>query len=192
MEKNLTSWQLSLNLGLKIKDSKAAIDKDCWQTPPDILEIIEATFEAREIITDPCTLKSNPTNAKKIYTPDENGLSFSNRWQTNAFVNPPYSDPSKWLENINDRLHLGEIKEAIALIPTGALSTKRAAPWVRKAQAICHWEGRIAFINPNNGRKAKNTNFTSSFLYWGKNSDRFLKIFFNYGIVAQIVSLRFQ
>jgi phage N-6-adenine-methyltransferase len=179
--------QLQLNLNIDfINSDKTPKAKDCWETPLHILALVQESFNKGAIVTDPCTTKDNPTCAIVYYTPKENGLSLTNEWQDNAFVNPPYSNPAPWLKEIDYRMKFEQIQEAIALVPTGCISTKRCREWVQTAAAICHWEGRIAFIHPVTGKEVKNTNFVSSFLYWGKDSSHFLDIFFQYGIVAKI------
>ena len=134
--------QLTLELNIGgiggAKPTQEIKSKDCWQTPKQILNVVNRAFEERRIVTDPCTVPHNPSNADIFYTPEDNGLSFINEWERNAFINPPYSNPSIWLNEIVDRLFLyRQIKEAIALVPTGCISTKRCRESVQKASAIC-------------------------------------------------------
>lgn len=171
-----------LSLPLAIESPPQTKKSDCWQTPPDLLEIICLSFAAGKIITDPCSTSENPTRAQIFYTPVENGL--IHPWKTNAFINPPYSDPSPWIEATNERIARGEIEEAIALLPVGCLGSKRSGEPARNAQAFCLWCGRIAFINPITAKMQTGTNFTSAFLYWGPFPRQFQKVFDRFGIVG--------
>lgn len=66
---------------------------DCWGTPPEMVREMEAEFGAFEL--DPC---ATPETAKapKFYTVFENGL--LQPWHGRVWLNPPYSDPTPWLQ----------------------------------------------------------------------------------------------
>ena len=175
--------QLSLNLNVNWQPTPQAIKpKDCWQTPSKILDLINRSFTCGKIYTDPCTAENNPTKAELFYTLKTNGL--ISPWQHNAFVNPPYSAPHLWIEEINLRIASGEINEAISLLPTSCLGSDRAGRPAKLAKALCLWRGRIYFINPQTGKAQKNTSFTSAFLYWGEFPRHFCRMFDPYGITA--------
>lgn len=180
--------QLTID-GLEYDVQPKITPKDCWQTPQHILDLVREVF-GDEIFTDPCTAKDNPTNATKFFTPERDGL--RHQWERNAFVNPPYSDPSEWLKEINRQLKVGNIKEAIALVPTGCLGTERTGPHAESANALCLWRNRIHFIDPATGKPATQTSFTSAFLYWGDRSDKFAEIFKQHGIVSIIKSSQLE
>lgn len=180
-------FQLSLELGIKSSSFPSSEpsqikDRDCWQTPKSILKVVRLAFEKREIVTDPCTTHANPTGAKLFFTPEKDGL--THIWKTNAFVNPPYSNISPWLLAINESIEMGEIKEAIALLPAGSLGAKRSGLLSKKAQALCLWRSRIAFVNPITRKPQTGTSFTSAFLYWGEDPRQFKKVFDPFGIVG--------
>jgi phage N-6-adenine-methyltransferase len=173
--------QLTIDgLEYEVKPTPVTV-KDCWQTPEHILTLVREVFEG-QIHTDPCTAEDNPTNAIKFYTPKKNGL--LHHWEKNAFINPPYSDPSGWIEEINRQLEVGNIKEAIALVPVGCLGTERTAPHAKKANAQCIWTNRIHFIEPTTGNPKTQTSFVSAFLYWGDRVEVFNKVFEHYGIIS--------
>ena len=166
-------------------EAKTPQPKDCWQTPGHILELVRETFATKYIYTDPCTTLENPTNAKIFYTHRTNGL--RKRWEENAFINPPYSDPSLWLKETNAQVIAGNIKEAIALVSTGCLGTNRAGPYARSANAMCLWINRIHFIDPATKKPVTHTSFTSAFLYWGPRHLVFADKFKSHGIVSVLL-----
>ena len=178
------SIQLSLKFHLDCGNASKRPSRDDWKTPEQILEVVRKTFAQGRIVTDPCTTEDNPTKAQKIFTSKENGLNYG--WEGNAFINPPYSDPSVWIDTAADRVTFGEIEEAIVLVPAQSLGSKRSGLPSKTAQALCLWRGRIHFINPETGKPAKQTNFTSAFLYWGDRSRQFEEVFSQYGIVGLI------
>jgi phage N-6-adenine-methyltransferase len=66
---------------------------DCWGTPPEMVREMEAEFGPFEL--DPC---ATPETAKapKFYTVFDNGLLLP--WRGRVWLNPPYSDPTPWLQ----------------------------------------------------------------------------------------------
>lgn len=179
--KNMTRHiQLSID-GIEYDVEPKVLPRDCWQTPASIIALIKEVFGG-DIATDPCTAPDNPTNAKVFFTPQDGGL--RRQWKDNAFVNPPYSDPSEWLGEIPRQIQMGNIKEAIALVPTGCLGTERSGPFAETANGLCLWRGRIHFIDPITKKPATQTSFTSAFLYWGENVDSFIKTFKPHGMTT--------
>lgn len=67
---------------------------DEWETPPEEVKKIEArlgiTFDL-----DPCC-RPETAKAPKYYTKVDNGL--AQPWAGWVWVNPPYSEPKKWIE----------------------------------------------------------------------------------------------
>lgn len=74
-----------------------------WCTPEWLLDIARLAAHDGQISLDPCTTSDNPTNAKRFYTPAEDGL--AQDWTTDGVLwcNPPYGRElkhwaAKWIE----------------------------------------------------------------------------------------------
>jgi len=65
-------------------------DSDEWYTPSWLFDLLHKEFNFN---LDPCS-KENNLNCKNYF--NENGL--NQKWFGNVFVNPPYSNISKWVE----------------------------------------------------------------------------------------------
>lgn len=62
-----------------------------WRTPEWLLDIARMSTRTGQIDLDPCTTADNPTNAKRFYTPEDNGL--EQDWFADGgliWCNPPY------------------------------------------------------------------------------------------------------
>lgn len=74
-----------------------------WRTPEWLLDIARIASDDGQIALDPCTTADNPTNAKRFYTPAEDGL--AQDWTTDGVLwcNPPYGRElkhwaAKWID----------------------------------------------------------------------------------------------
>ena len=110
--------------------------KDCWQTPPDLLTYIYNRFNNSKIMYDPC-----PTN------PTENGLLVE--WENYSYVNPPYSrgNQIQWVKKAIKESNKN--KNVYMLIPSDT-STKLWNDYVMKYAFIIYFiKGRIKFVGAN-------------------------------------------
>ncbi|RSU67284.1 helix-turn-helix domain-containing protein [Sphingomonas sp. S-NIH.Pt3_0716] len=83
-------------------------------TPRHFLETIEATFGP--ISVDPCGHPKSNVQADRYIMIEEDGL--KTRWNGRlAFVNPPYSAGSAWLERCHRAWADGEVETVVCLIP---------------------------------------------------------------------------
>lgn len=106
---------------------------DNYSTPKDVYEKLNNEFH---FTFDPCPL--NPT-------PEIDGLSIE--WGGCCFVNPPYSQISKWCEKAYQESLKGKI--IVMLIPSRT-DTKYWHNFIMKAQEIRFIKGRLKFGDSKN------------------------------------------
>lgn len=107
---------------------------DEWYTPPWIIRELGGKFD-----TDPCAPRRRHWTAKRCFTLAQNGL--SQPWKGTVFCNPPYSNPTPWVERMMD--HQGG---GVFLVPV------RQSFWYQdlalaSATAFVLLQTRIAFVD---------------------------------------------
>jgi phage N-6-adenine-methyltransferase len=148
-----------------------------WFTPPQYLEL------AREVLgdfdLDPASHieAQKVIQAKKFFTAEDDGL--SKEWHGRVWLNPPYSSPevTHFVHKLIDEYKAGRVHEAI-LLTHNFTDTK----WYQKAALIssniCLTLGRINFISLENGEQPGGPSMGQSFMYFGKNSEKFANCIF--------------
>ena len=109
------------------------LEKDCWQTPPDLLNYIYKKFGKDGYMFDPC-----PIN------PQVNGLFID--WEEYNYVNPPYSrgNQIQWVNKGVEESKKG--KNVYMLLPSDT-STKIWHDYIMKyAYTIYFIKGRVRFV----------------------------------------------
>jgi len=161
---------------------KSTYNKSDWNTPCKYVDAVLQVFD--KIDLDPCSNNESIVPASHKYIlPEKNGLKQS--WKFNKiYVNPPYGrQPNKtsiynWLEKCYVSSQLGS--EVIALIPV-ATNTKHWKEFVFKGSAICFLNDTRLKFRINGNENNKGSPVACAMIYWGKNFDRFIKVFNQYG-----------
>ena len=99
---------------------------DNYKTPKWLMEIFKDCF-------DPCPLNPNPKF---------DGLNIS--WKHKTFVNPPYSNPLKWIEKAIEESNKGKTIIMLLRVDT---STKWFAKLIEERAEILWFNKRLIFIN---------------------------------------------
>ncbi len=139
-----------------------ANDRDTWTTPR---EIVDALLRFRTVWDlDPCSNPRSIVPAATRWTVADDGL--SRRWFGAVYCNPPYSDPTPWMERCASN-------EADLVV--GCIKCDPSVQWwnryVWKASAICLPNHRLEF-DPPPGVKPSSNNFASALPLW-LNRDQF-------------------
>ena len=98
--------------------------KDNYETPSWLMELFKDWF-------DPCPLN-----------PKRDGLSIE--WQDKTYVNPPYSNPLKWVEKAIEESKKGKLIVMLLRVDT---STKWFAKLVEAKAEILWFNKRLKFID---------------------------------------------
>jgi site-specific DNA-methyltransferase (adenine-specific) len=120
---------------------------DKWQTPLTLYNQLNEEFHFN---CDPC-----PIDWKEG---DADGLEME--WGTSTFVNPPYSNVSKWIKKAYDEWQEG--KQVVMLI-NAITDTIAFHEYIYGQAEIRFIKGRICFIDPANPTK-KQPNVKASML----------------------------
>lgn len=149
-----------------------------WYTPQ--IYIDSARKVMGEIDLDPATSEHAQSRIKaaNYYTIDNSGLNY--QWDGRIWLNPPYSQPiiydfiAKLIEDLQN------IKQAI-LLTHNYTDTAWFHLAESKAALLCFTKGRIRFENKN--RNLASPTQGSTFFYYGKEKDKFMEVFTNFGFI---------
>jgi phage N-6-adenine-methyltransferase len=113
---------------------------DDWSTPVELVRDLEEEFGRFQM--DPCC-RPETAKADKFYTRADDGL--SKPWIGRVWMNPPYSDPGKWLrkaiEEVGRKADL-----VVALIPAATDTRWFHNHVLGVATEVRFIKGRIKFI----------------------------------------------
>lgn len=153
-----------------------ASPKNSWMTPEWLLDLVR---RVGPIDLDPCTTTDNPTDARRFFTIEEDGL--TKGWSGYAsidgltYVNPPYGRGlmSLWVSKILEEA-FGHGVEIIALT-RGDTSTAWGRSLLYEAHAVC-FPPRIKFRGATGS-----PNFANTIYYFGMREQRFANVFRDLG-----------
>ena len=141
-------------------------DRDSRFTPADFMSHIHAAFG--EVDLDPCAHRLSPVVARRRILLDEGGDGLVDGWSGRlVFVNPPFSELTRWLERAHGEWRAGKVETVVCLVP------------VRTDSALFHdrlsadadiflLRGRVRFLDPSG--RAQPTPFSLMLMTFG--SDR--------------------
>jgi hypothetical protein len=174
----------------QLKSAAPPKDPDGWRTPntkdQPIVDLVKKALGG-QIWLDPCSGSvTNNIPCAVRYFKNDNGLAQHQTWSKTVFVNPPFSDPLPWVERCCFEFARGNVSAAIMLLKAGTISNVKTGELINKyASAICHWRGRINFLN-DEGNAVKGSDFDCVFIYFGTRLDLFRQAFGGRGTIATI------
>lgn len=112
---------------------------DDWSTPPEIVQEYAAEFGGFDV--DPCCTPST-AKAPFFYTKADDGL--KQPWAGRVWINPPYSDPTPWVQRAYEATKQGECDLVVMLLPA-ATDTGWFHDWVLEKAELRFRRGRIRF-----------------------------------------------
>ncbi len=160
-------------------------DSDSWFTPPIYLDSVRAVLGRIDLDPFSSFVANQIVGAEYIFTEEDSA--FEHSWKikrnTKVFMNPPYSaglcgrSVNKFLEQYDEKC----FNEGIVLV-NNATDTKWFNNLIRECSAICFTDHRISFWNADQKSVSGNTR-GQAFFYFGKNIQKFKKIFSSHGFV---------
>jgi hypothetical protein len=148
-----------------------------WQTPDSLLELVR---KVGPIALDPCTVSDNPTQARAICTPANDGLQVewsrvTRTWPGLVYVNPPYGrELHKWIAKC---VVEGRDGAEIVLLTPARTDTNWTHMAATSAQVTLFWKGRLKFKGAKDAAP-----FPSALFYWGPRHERFREVFAGRGL----------
>jgi phage N-6-adenine-methyltransferase len=148
-----------------------------WQTPDNLLELVR---KVGPIALDPCTVVENPTKARFICTPEQDGLKADwSRAGGLVYVNPPYGRSlASWIDKCADEsLYLTEIVLLVPARPDTNWFQGGCKQKGSQVPTVLFWKGRLKFKGAKDAAP-----FPSALFYWGPRHERFREVFAGKGL----------
>jgi hypothetical protein len=173
----------------QLKKEAPPKDPDGWKSPDTkdqpVVSLVKKSLGG-QIWLDPCSDEGGNIPAAVRYYKTDDGLARHNTWSKTVFINPPFSDPFPWVERCCFEFARGNVSAAIMLLKAGVVSNVGTGELINKyASAICHWRGRINFLN-DEGNPIKGSDFDCVLIYFGARLDLFRQNFGGRGTIATI------
>lgn len=92
---------------------------------------------------DPASGAESEHIAETTYTKRDDGL--SKTWDGTVWLNPPFSEKTKWFRKAVGQVNAGNADTIVALAPVDT-STQWFQNWYSKANVICWLEGRDWYV----------------------------------------------
>ncbi len=154
------------------------------------MDICEEVFELGQIDLDPTSDREKTIPAKQHITESENCLGPKVWLATNAYMNPPFSNPLPFVKRLSYECINRTVDEAIAVLKSGCIHNKGTGRLIAEtAKAVCFWgagkQPRLGFLN-SEGHQSKNADFNCILVYWGSDAHHFTRVSNDYGTVAAL------
>lgn len=166
------------------------LDGDEWYTPEQFIEAARELMGSIDLDPATCEAAQQIVRAAQWYTKEDNSL--DKPWfdqhgnPANVWCNPPYSMKliQQFTQKLIDEYDSGNIRSAVYLV-----NNCTDAGWFHSLMArfpMCFTRGRVRFWRPDKTTFA--TRQGQVFFYLGNNTDRFVDIFSQFGIVVANIS----
>jgi phage N-6-adenine-methyltransferase len=158
-------------------------EKDDWQTPPDLIDDISEAVGGIDV--DPCA-HENTSYGETNYRLEDGDDGLEEDWNDVAFVNPPFSYKSDWLEKAIDEVESGNADTVIFITPDGT-DTKS---WWHKfiathSEYICFHYGRLSYYD--DGEEMDSPTFGTAISVFGECPEELLDLLQEYGHVVKTI-----
>jgi ParB family chromosome partitioning protein len=167
-----------------------ALKSNEWYTQAPYIAAVKEVLGGIDLDPASCLEANETVQATNYFCKEEDGLAL--HWFGRVFLNPPYSmegvargmEPGRvkkavitqWIEKLIQEYEGGYVKEAILLTKADVKQLWFQLLW---DYPICIVRSRILFNRP--GLPPEKHQFGTAFVYFGKDQDKFLEVFSQFG-----------
>ena len=153
-----------------------------WQTPEEILDIVEDVFDPHGgIWLDPASPGKDRTlvHAHQYFTQAEDGL--TQQWYADTtYLNPPYGTSiGDWTGKLRAEFNANRTKEFIALLPARP-DTRWWRNLISSSMRVCFLHKRVRYLNEA-GYEQDPAPFPSCLVWGGSDPKRFEALVYEHG-----------
>jgi len=127
--------------------AKGASDKDSRFTPKHVVDAIEVAFG--KVTFDPCAHARSPMQAAHQIRHLVGGDGLATPWEGHlVFVNPPYSQASKWLKKVNVEWQAGRVGILLCL-SNAKTDSADFHDALQRGASVFLFKGRLKYLKPD-------------------------------------------
>lgn len=152
---------MNMNDPTRLLDIEPIVSTDDWYTPAWIFDAMGVTFDI-DVCAPPGGVPWIP--ADTYFTENDDGL--AQEWKGFVWCNPPYSDPTPWLDRMREH------GSGIILVRAD-LSSRAYYQAFETADFLHVLDGRLQFVNAHGGQTSSVT-FTTVLMGWGERAGKAL------------------
>jgi ParB family chromosome partitioning protein len=164
-----------------------------WYTPHSYIQAVKEVLGGIDLDPASCAEANQTVGARYFYDKEDDGL--AQPWYRRVYLNPPYSlegaargmEPGRvkkavmtyWIEKLIEEYRLGRVDQAILLSKADPKQLWFQSLW---DYPICFVRSRLLFNRP--GLPPEKHQFGNVFVYFGRDQDKFLEVFTQFGPVV--------
>lgn len=170
-----------------IADPAKCTAKDCWMTPPWILDLVK---KVGLIHLDPCANDWNSACAERTFTAKDPAPDNGAQWGMLpdgmvTYVNWPYSQNRAWATMVIDHAAAQSGEAHVIALANASTGTSWFAAMTRAADAICLLDKRVRFVSPVTMREVSGNQWGTAIWYFGSGVWDFEMVFGDHGVVLE-------
>jgi phage N-6-adenine-methyltransferase len=157
-------------------------DSNNWGTPKSTLDFVKQVLGTIGLDPASSDLHQKRVQAERHFPKENDGL--TKKWDAETlFLNPPYSESTKWFAKALEEFESGRVKQMVILIHDDT-KTKWWHSAFQKCDAVCFTRGTIKCHHPGTGIVSGAPPMGSHVFFFGPDAKKFKKVFSALGTVA--------
>lgn len=160
-------------------------DGDEWYTPAEYVNAARRVMGSIDLDPASCDLAQTVVQAGTYLTKEKNGLRSSHWQHQNIWLNPPYSDPARWIEKLLAEYDRGTYVQQAVVLVNNATETAWFQALLARNFSVCLLSRRVAFWRHDQAGVTARQG--QAIFYLGRNVNAFVNEFESFGPIVRRV-----
>ena len=160
-------------------------DGDEWYTPAEYVNAARRVMGSIDLDPASCDMAQTVVQAGAYLTKEKNGLRSSHWQHHNIWLNPPYSDPARWIEKLLAEYDRGTYVQQAVVLVNNATETAWFQALLARNFSVCLLSRRVAFWRHDQAGVTARQG--QAIFYLGRNVNAFVNEFESFGPIVRRV-----